>query len=278
MGTELEQRGVRCELPLWSAAALLEAPETVLEIHRENVRAGADVLSTNTFRTHRRSLEKKGLGNVALELTRKAVALAREATEGARRPVFVMGSLSPLEDCYRPDLVPGPQVLQDEHLDQARALASAGVDGLLVETHNDLRELCAAVRAAKATGLPVVASMITDGEGSLLSGDPIPEVVRALRASPPDALSINCVPARRLWEDLERLAAAAPPNTPLGAYGNLGPPADPEKLHFLTQIGPEEYSQLAEKWIALGARIVGGCCGTTPAHTAALRKFLDSRS
>jgi S-methylmethionine-dependent homocysteine/selenocysteine methylase len=275
MGTELQRRGVASSLPLWSARALLEAPETVAAIHRDEVAAGAEILTANTFRTHRRTLAKEGVGPRAGELTRKAVFLAQEASRGAPRPVFVLGSLSPLEDCYRPDLVPADAELEAEHAAQAQALLAAGVDGILVETHNTVRELVAAVGAARATGLPVIASMVTDGNGRLLSGEAIAEAVTALRGLAPDALSINCVPARRLADDLRRLASHAA-GLPLAAYGNLGPPADPEGLRFTDKISPSEYAGLAGEWLSIGARMVGGCCGTTAAYTAALAARLGA--
>jgi S-methylmethionine-dependent homocysteine/selenocysteine methylase len=275
MGTELERRGARSPLPLWSAWALIESPSQVLAIHRDDIEAGADVLTANTFRTHRRTLEKARKGRSAEELTRQAVELARRAAGESRRPILVAGSLSPLEDCYRPDLVPGDEDLSREHGEQARFLASAGADLILAETHNTVRELLAAVRAAKETGLPVVASMVTDGRGRLLSGEAIEEAVRALEALRPEVLSINCVPARRLLADLRVLAEAAPA-APLSAYGNLGPPSGPGGTLFTGEIEPDEYAALAREWLAIGARIIGGCCGTTAAHTASIRKMIDS--
>ncbi|HEX7253630.1 MAG TPA: homocysteine S-methyltransferase family protein, partial [Thermoanaerobaculia bacterium] len=227
-------------------------------------------LTANTFRTHRRSLAKEGLGSRSRELTRKAVALARQA---APQDAFVAGSLSPREDCYRPDLVPLTEALASEHEDQAQALLDAGVDGILIETMNSVRELTASVRASKATGLPVIASMITDGSGRLLSGETIESAVHALGRDWPDALSINCVPARRLAVDLRRLVSAAP-GLPLAAYGNLGPPSDPEGLHFTDAIDPAEFASLAMDWLEIGARMLGGCCGTTAAHTEAIASRL----
>jgi S-methylmethionine-dependent homocysteine/selenocysteine methylase len=277
MGTELGRRGVRCQLPLWSAWALAESPSTVLAVHRDDVEAGADILTANTFRTHRRTLEKAGKGKRAEELTRQAVTLARRAAGESARPILVAGSLSPLEDCYRPDLVPDEGTLWQEHGRQAALLAAAGADLILAETHNTVRELSAAVRAGKETGLPVVASMVTDGHGRLLSGEPIEEAARALEGLRPDVLSINCVAARRLLADLRVLAEAAP-GAPLAAYGNLGPPSGPEKTLFTDEIEPEAYALLARDWLAVGARIVGGCCGTASAHTAAMRRMIDGLS
>jgi len=274
MGTELERRGAVTVLPLWSAAALLDAPRIVFDIHAADTAAGADVLTANTFRTHARSLARAGLDGQSELLTWRAVSLAREAADLAAEPPFVVGSLSPLEDCYRPDLVPDDVALDREHALQAEALAAAEVDGILLETHNTVREIAAAARAAAATRLPVIVSVMTDGMGRLLSGETIEDVVRALSPIGPDAFAINCVPARFLESDLARLAAAAP-GAPLGAYGNVGQPragGEPGELP-----DPEEYGRLAERWLSLGARIVGGCCGTGPAYTARLREMLGPR-
>jgi len=277
MGTELQRRGADTRLPLWSARALLESPDLVFAIHKDEVSAGAEVLTANTFRTHRRSLAKAGLEPRSHELTLLAVRLAREAAGEAGHRVFVAGSLSPLEDCYRPDLVPDDQALESEHRDQAESLAAAGVDVILLETHNTVRELVAAAQGARKTGLPFVASMLTDGSGRMLSGEPIETAVRALEPLEPDALSINCVPARRLAFDLTRLAVAAP-DVPLGAYGNLGVPEDDSGWRFSDEVPPDAYSSCARRWIAIGARLVGGCCGTTPAHTAAVRYAISIAS
>lgn len=275
MGTELQRRGADTRLPLWSAWALIQSPELVLAIHCDEVSAGAEVLTANTFRTHRRTLEKAGVGARAGELTGLAVALARQAARESGRRVFVAGSLSPLEDCYRPDLVPEDAALEREHAEQAQVIAGAGADVILAETHNSIRELRAAVRAAKATGLPVVASVVTDGKGNLLSGEPIEEAASALAPLHPEVLSINCVPAARLAGDLHRLGAAAP-GIPLAAYGNLGLPADDNGWAFTETLTPEEYAGHARAWLEAGARLVGGCCGTTPLNTSALAKLRDA--
>jgi S-methylmethionine-dependent homocysteine/selenocysteine methylase len=276
MGTELARRGSRTTLPLWSAWALIEAPEVVFAIHGDAVSAGADILTANTFRTHRRSLEKAGLGDGARVLTARAVGLARRAAESAGREVFVAGSLSPLEDCYRPDLAPEESLLLSEHLEQAQALHDAGVDLILAETHNSVRELSAAIRAARETGLPVVASMVTNGEGRLLSGEPLEEAAREIAFLAPDVVGVNCVPPALLSNDLE-LVARSLPGQPLGAWANLGPPSDPEQTHFSEEIAPNTFAAFALGWLSAGARVIGGCCGTTAAHTAALRAMIDTR-
>ena len=303
LGTDLLARGARLPPPLWSAQALLDTPGLVEAIHRENAAAGADVLTIASFRLHRRNVENTSCSLSNRQLIDVSVALARRAASGvsskveiadalpetreerrraarpgrgATRPskkipgaIAVAGSLAPLEDCYRPDRVPKQNDLRLEHREMAAALARAGVDLVLVETMNTVREAAAASRAAAATGLPVVASCVTDGRGHLLSGECVEDFARALLSlpSPPDALGINCVAAGDLAVDLARLAAAAP-GVPLAAYGNT----------FAKPVSPEDYASLAVKWVDLGARLVGGCCGTTAAHTAAVARRLTGSS
>jgi S-methylmethionine-dependent homocysteine/selenocysteine methylase len=274
MGTELQRRETNTALPLWSARTLIDDPELVWTIHGDEVASGADILTANTFRTHARTLGKAGFAERAGELSALAVRLAHQAAATPGREVFVAGSLAPLEDCYRPDLVPDDAALEREHGAHARFLADAGVDLMLAETHNTIREAVAVTRAAKATGLPVVVSLVTDGAGKLLSGETLETAAGALLALAPDAIGINCVAAGRLAGDLALLARATPGQS-LAAYGNLGLPADGPGWSFTEELDPGDYALEAKRWTVLGARIVGGCCGTTPAHTRALRAALD---
>ncbi len=285
MGTELARRGVDTRAPLWSARALQGAPGLVRAIHAENVAAGADVLTVNSFRLHERNVRRERPGfflegkkeRAPRDLIALAVDLARQAAREGNRPIAVAGSIAPLEDCYRPDLVPSDASLAREHREMAEALAAAGCDLILVETMNAVRELTAATRAALATGLPVVASMVTNGSGRLLSGEPVEEAARALLAfSPhPDAIGINCVPARFIGGDLARLRAAAP-GMSLAVYANTGRALDEAKGLFTDPVTPEAYARLAAGWLAGGSiTLVGSCCGTTAEHTLALRRLLD---
>ena len=265
MGSELERRGLELDVPLWSARALVEAPELVAAIHRENVEAGADVLTANTFRTTRTALDESGNADRAEELTRLAVRLAREAAGSA--PLLVAGSVAPLYDCYRPDLVPEDVgALEEAHAELAGTLASAGVDLLLLETFGTRREALAAARAARRSGLPFAASVTTDGEGRLLSGEELAATASALWDAGAAAVCLNCVSSRAIGSDVARLAAAAA-GRPFGAYANILSDGD----------SPDRYAKRAAEWLALGARMVGGCCGTTPSHTAALRAMIDAR-
>ena len=279
-GTELHRRGVDTGLPMWSAKALLEAPDTLIAIHRDYVEAGAEIITANTFRTHRRSLAAAGHGDKAATLTARAVQLAREATAttpaGGARSVYVAGSIAPLEDCYSPHLVPETGALTAEHGEMAAALADAGADLLLVETMNTIREAAAAAQAAVATGLPVLVGLVCGRDGKLLSGESVPDAADNLGGLGVDGLLINCSPTPDLDAALAELAAAT--DLPIGAYGNVGYADNTEGWVNTDSVDPDAYARYADKWLDLGARVIGSCCGTGPAHTVALRARIDARA
>jgi len=272
-GTELHRRGVDIALPLWSARALETAPGVLEAIHREYVDAGAEVLTACTFRTHERSLAAGGRPGRARAWTRRAVEIARAASRGR---AWVAGSQAPLEDCYSPELCPDEDSLRREHEGMAQALAESGADLLLVETHNTVREAESAARAAAATGLPVLMSFVCGSDGRLLSGEPVSDAVRAVLPHRPTALLVNCAPAPDIEGPLREIAAAAP-GVPFGAYANVGRPHPVHGWEATDAADPEAYARYAARWLDLGARLIGSCCGTGPVHIRCLRKLLDER-
>ncbi len=276
-GTELQRRGVDTSLPLWSAGALLSAPQIVLDIHRDYASAGADILVANTFRTNPRTLARAGLSERGAELTRRAIELARHAastTTGGRR-VFVAASVAPVEDCYSPQLVPDLETLRCEHVQFVEWLAEARPDLLWIETMNTAREAAAAAWAANQFRRPFVVSFVAGQGGELLSGEPLEAAVDAVEPFDPLALGINCVPPVGLSALLPHLARAT--RRPLIAYAHIGNPEPIDGWSFSQEVSPEQYARHARDWLDRGARVVGGCCGTTPAHIRGLRDLLDAR-
>ena len=278
-GTELNRRGVGTALPMWSAKALLEAPDILRAVHRDYVLAGAEIITANTFRTHRRSLTAAGYGDKANLLTHKAIELARgaiqDAVPGNRGQVQIAGSIAPLEDCYSPHLVPDSETLLAEHYEMATTLADAGADLLLVETMNTIREAAAAAEVAVATGLPVMASFVCGRDGRLLSGESISGAAGKLSSCGVDAILINCVAAPDLCVGLSMLAAAT--DLPIGGYGNVGYADEIHGWVNTNSVEPAAYAMHAERWMDMGARIIGSCCGTGPGHTEELRARIDAR-
>jgi S-methylmethionine-dependent homocysteine/selenocysteine methylase len=280
MGTELNRRGVSTALPLWSARALIERPEVVRQIHVDNLIAGADIITTNTFRTTSRTLRAAGLAPTqAASLTRLAVQLAREARQIVGRPdALIAGSIAPLEDCYSPWLTPPPIVAAAEHREQAVWLAAAGVDLLLVETMPTSGEAEVALTAALGAGLPATVGFVcaagdrTDDPISLLSGEPLAAAASRLRAAGPAAILVNCSAPAVITRALSELA---PGGAPFGGYANLGEVDPVSGWRPNESVTGEEYADHAARWLGMGASVIGGCCGTTTVHTAALRRLID---
>ncbi len=266
-GTELNRRGVDTGLPLWSANALLTDRDSQIlqQIHEDYLRAGADIVTTNTFRTHRRALAPSGNAARALELTRRAVDVARAAIAAvdAETPKFIAGSISTLEDCYRPDLVPTDAELLDEHSDRILHLIECGADLILIETINSIREAVIMAKLAVITGAPVVVSFVCNREGRILSGETLTEAAHQLLPLGIHALGVNCGPTPDLAKPLAELRQACGADFPLIAYGNIGYADDEVGWVNTDSEDPKNYCQHAAHW---DVKIVGGCCGTTPEH------------
>jgi len=280
-GTELERRGAPTPLPLWSAAALLEAPRVVREVHRDHVRAGAAVVTANTFRTDRRTLARAGVHVRARDLVRTAILLAREgiAEAAPTHRVLVAGSIAPLEDCFRPDRVPADAELRTEHGFRVGDLVAAGADLALVETMNTIREAVAALGACRAARLPAAVSFTCGPGARLLSGEPLADAVAAALPFAPVAILVNCCALATATQAVRELARVAR-GVPVGAYANgLGCPDDTLGWRFEPGHGAgcAAYVEEATRWLELGARWIGGCCGTTPAYVEALRRLFDAR-
>lgn len=273
-GTELARRGVPTPVPLWSAGALLTHASVVTEIHRDYVAAGADILVANTFRTNPRTLRRAGLLAEGARLNRLAIDLARQAaaTAGAagdrQNAPRVAASIAPVEDCYSPQIVPDEGALLAEHARMLQWMLDARPDLLWVETMNTVREAHAAARSAADAGFEFVVSFVVRENGDLLSGEPLEAAVEAVEPFGPAAIGLNCVPPAGMTAALPRLARAT--TRPLAAYAHIGNPNPITGWSFSQDVLPAEYARHARRWVELGARIVGGCCGTTPAHIRAL--------
>ena len=271
-GTELARRGVAIELPLWSAGALISSPDVVQDVHADYVEAGAEVVTANTFRTHARNLKEARQQISAKVLTRTAVNLARSAA-GDR--AWVAGSQAPLEDCYRPDRVPSQDVLEREHAAMAEALADADVDLILVETQNCVRELRAAASAACRVGLPVLLSVVCSSDGRLLSGETLAQAAEAVLPLEPAGILVNCLPADAVPAALAELQSVCA-GVSVGAYANAGAPDGIDGWIDTKYSKSAVYADAVGRWVEQGARIIGGCCGTTPEHISRVRDRLDA--
>ena len=274
MGTELRARGV--EVPdykssIWSALALIEAPDEVRRLHGDYITAGADVITVNNYSVTRKLLEREGMEDRLPELSQTACALANQARDAAERSVRIAASLPPLDTTYRADLV-GPF---EDNLATYREMAellAPFVDMFICETMSTAEEARAAATAAAETGKDIWVSWTLAPDGKALrGGDSVSDAFAALSDVPVTAFLFNCCSTEAVTAALPAFAAAS--ERPVGAYSNpvrLEPPGGEPEREPTRPISPDEYADVAAEWVALGAGIVGGCCDTSPAYTARL--------
>src|SRR5689334_107034 len=275
MGTVLYARGV----PLDACFDVLNLnnPRVVQAVHADYIGAGADCIETNTFGANRFKLAVHGLESQAREINRRGARLARDVRESAGRDVWVLGSIGPLGKYLEPLGTVTADEAREAFREQAEALLEGGVDAIVVETFSDLAEIALVVEAIRlVTDLPIVAQMAFTDEGVTFMGRPPAEVARTLRALGVQALGANCsVGSSTLYDVLERMGPEAG-GVPLAIQPNAGLPSRiGERLIYLSS--PAYMAEYAGRMVEAGARLVGGCCGTTPAHTAAMRETLDRR-
>ena len=270
MGTMLYQKGVflnRC-----FEEVCLSDPKLVLGIHRDYLDAGVDVLTTNSWGAGLPKLRAAGLEGKFASINERAVKLARQAIEDAGRQdaVHVAGSIGPLGVNVEPLGRMSAAEAEDLFEKQARALAQAGADLLILETFVDLRELAAAVRGARrGCDLPVVASLTINSEGTSLYGTD-PEVFTArIDELGPEAIGLNCSEGPRVMlETAEKMIRVTA--RPLCIQPNAGVPLNVNGRNIYPTT-PTYMAKYAKRMIQFGVRIVGGCCGTTPAHIKEIR-------
>lgn len=276
MGRELRFRGVETPPTIWSASALLSAPEVVRQIHLDYILAGADIITNNTYGIIRRDLARVGMEDRFAELNTLACSLANEARAAVDRPVLIAGSLPPLHGSYRPDLVRPFEQIEPLYREQAELLAPH-VDLLLCETMSSAAEGRAAARAACQTGIPVWVSwtLHEDRSGRLRSGETVGEAIAAVSDLPVTGFLLNCCPPESITNALPDLLATGARYA--GGYANtfalipedwtLDGAKDSDGVLTLRQdLDPESYATHVGDWLEAGATVVGGCCGTRPAH------------
>jgi homocysteine S-methyltransferase len=240
----------------------LTQPDLVAEVHQDYVRAGADVLETNTFGANRVKLQSFGLAERVHAINAQGARIARHA---ARERVYVAAAIGPLGIRIEPWGKTGVDEAEEYFREQARGLVDGGVDLFILETFRDLNEIGAAIRAVKSLcPLPIVAQMTTEEDGNSLDGTPPERFAPALEALGADVIGVNCsVGPAAMLETVERLSRAT--RARLSAQPNAGKPRDVEGRNIYL-CSPEYMASYARRFILNGVKLVGGCCGTTPDH------------
>jgi homocysteine S-methyltransferase len=273
MGTMLHARGVAFETSFDELN--LKNPAAVAEIHRAYIDAGAQMIVTNTFGANHFKLERHGLERRVGEINAAAVALARRVVEASFKDVLIAGDIGPLGVRLAPYGRVRPEQARAAFREQIAALVDSGVDVLVIETITDLNEIAEAVRAAKAvSALPIIATLTFTRDDRTLLGDSPARVAARLAELGADVLGVNCSggPAQIL-----RIISAmkqAAPQARLAVKPNAGWPEQVEG-RIMYPAGPSYFGEYALAFADLGVSVMGGCCGTTPGHIAAMRAALD---
>ena len=271
MGTMLMERGIKAgeTAETW----VLDHPDEIEAVHRAYYAAGADVATTATFGATSLKLAHYKLSDRAAEINRKGAELARKACPAGK---FVAGDIGPTGKLLKPAGDADEATLSEVFAEQAKALAEGGVDFLIIETMMDVAEALIALEAARSTGLPVFATISfakkPRGYFTIMGNKPA-DAARALSAAGAAAVGTNC--SLRIGDMIDVVAEMkAATDTPIIAQPNAGNPETEQGVTTYID-GPEVYAEKTPDLVGAGARVVGGCCGTTPETIRRMREVID---
>ncbi len=287
MGQELVKRARHKLTPLWSADVLRDHPDLVVDVHRDFIKAGADVITLSSYAATPTRLAKYNRQNEFKALQEAAVLAARQACDDMEQPPLIAGTLPPLPGSYRPSERLTSLSSQEEY-QQITEQQYKHVDLFLCETMASIEEACISTSVAMKSGLPVWTSFtVNETNGSFLrSGELVNEAAKAVLAEGASALLINCSPPEATTQALGELAPLA---ETFGAYANGFVTVEPYQGHATVdvlksreEINPQTYAEFGKEWLLMGAMILGGCCEIGPEHIAEIynlrEKILNSNT
>lgn len=276
MGSEFIKRGITLPAHTWSSQLNIESEEIVYNIHKEYVNAGSNYLTTNTFRSTPRSYIKSGLNIedaaiIAKRSLERAVYLAKKA---AKNTTKILGSIAPLEDCYKPNLYPGNKIARIEFMQLASWFNNTNIDIFLLETMNCIAETETAIKVLSNFDKPIWVGFVLENNKNLLSGESLHDAINMIKKYNIDCLFINCTPIQDTYNILSKISNQW--HKRWGIYPNLGhgkpsPDGDIRSVH-----SDEQFIEVCKEAINQGASIIGGCCGSTPYHINLLKNIKNS--
>jgi len=292
MGTELRFRGV--EVPshvddIWSALAITEAPEIIKEIHLDYIEAGSNYITINNYAVTQPILARNNISDQLEDLTLKAVEIAKEAIKESGKNTLLAGSLAPLETSYRADLIL-PESKMIEYYSELASILENEVDIIICETMSSSLEAKCALSSIQQSNAKIWVSWTLQGnrKNTLPSGENIELAFLDLQELKADAFLINCCGANLTAEAIKTLSGLT--KKPVGGYANaeniiafskssnINNQVEDDQRDSRMQINESDYANEVEKWIDLGATIIGGCCRTRPSYIRALNNLIKKRS
>lgn len=272
-GTVLDDMGLVDAAFPWTGRISLDYPDELLSLHQQYIAAGANIVATATFRTSPHHFKNAGEEpDLWAKATRQAVLLAKKA---AKVTTLVAGSIGPLEDCFAKHCRLAANTAAKLHLPLMTQLAREQVDILWLETFGHYAEVQGALQSAQKVhddfDIPIALSVTTQKNGSMFDGTSLETVVKLAVRHNVSALLVNCIPCSHVQAALTTLMQCP---LPFGIYANLGNPEANQDWHGSAYLTPSEYAAYAAKWLSQGAKLLGACCGSFPAHIQALASTL----
>jgi S-methylmethionine-dependent homocysteine/selenocysteine methylase len=266
MGSLLQQKGVKSEGELWTSLANLKNPELVFEIHKSYIEAGADIITTNTFRTNPIAVNSQS--RIKFEQFVKAsVQLAKDAAKVYN--ILIAGSNAPAEDCYQAERMISKKELEQNHKQHIDELMKNGCDFVLSETQSHFDEIIIICDYCYNNNVPFVLSLLVKDKMKLLSGQNIQEVLKFIKDRNPLSIGFNCINPKVFDVLYKKLNL----DFNWGFYLNLGE-GDYQHSKLVTSISPSSYAKIVCNYLSKNPSFIGGCCGSNTNHIKKLRDKL----
>jgi homocysteine S-methyltransferase len=269
IGSYLQQKGFETNDILWTTKINQTNPEEIIKVHREYIDAGADIITTNTFRTNPAVFYKTGISDLKFYVS-EAVMLTKEAT--SNKNVLIAGSNAPAEDCYQRQRTLSYSELELNHKKHLDLLVDIGIDFALNETQSHFDEIKIICEHCDKNKIPYLVSIYFDESLKLLSGENLDEALAFLNDSNVSAIGFNCISPDLYY----RFIGSIKLPDKWGFYLNCGKGKQTDKV-IECGIRPEEYLEVVKKSLQYFPSFIGSCCGSSPAHTKKLREFLDEK-
>ncbi len=275
MGTQLLDSGIELPLPIWSGDINLTHPEYIEKIHKSYLDAGADILTTNTFRTTPRTYSNNGFSKKnAISRSHKSLNMAvKLARKVASRNTIIAGSIAPLEECYEPNLFPGYDLANKEFRELARWLQDAGVDMILFETMGCWLEIKSAILSTNDLKIPRWISLVLSSENKLLDGTDLTKVLLNLLDFGVEMVLLNCNPCNTTNGAIKFIIKNWTKSW--GVYPNVGLSMPSKEGIIESKLIVNRFMKQVNSYIDDGASVIGACCGSSPSYIRAIRDSIN---
>ncbi len=271
MGTLLVERGIDLGSKLWSAYALIQNPGAVLQIHKDYVLSGADIITTNTFRTNPYAIELANSNYTSKELVKIAVDLAKKSILQADKNILIAGSNAPADDCYLTQRMIPKQKMIENHEEHIKNLIEYGVDFILNETFGDKEEIEIICKICSESQFPFAVSILINYELKTFFGQDLIETVETILPYEPLFISLNCSRPEIILKALDLIINYSP----FGVYPNLGSIESFSSGNLVRDFSSVALKNFVKELIKRDVKVIGVCCGGNPDDIKLIRTIID---